>query len=82
MNILGQNDKKERVGYDTQKPIDLVKRIIQASSDENDLVADFYAGSHTTGVAALSLNREYIACDINPKSLQMAEKRLLNFIKR
>lgn len=82
MNILGQNDKKERVGYDTQKPIDLVKRIIQASSDEGDLVADFYAGSHTTGVAALSLNREYIACDINPKSLQMAEKRLLNFIKR
>lgn len=82
MNILGQNDKKERVGYDTQKPIDLVKRIIKASSDEGDLVADFYAGSHTTGVAALSLNREYIGCDINPKSLQMAEKRLTKFIKR
>lgn len=76
MNILGQNDKTERVGYDTQKPIALLERIIKSSTDEGDLVADFYAGSHTTGVAALSLNRRYIGCDINPRSKEIGEKRL------
>lgn len=80
MNILGQNDKKERVGYDTQKPKELIDRIIRASSDEGDLVADFYAGSHTTGEAALSLKRRYIGCDINPRSLEIGMKRLDKYI--
>lgn len=82
MNILGQNDKKERVGYDTQKPKSLIERIIKSSSDENDLVADFYAGSHTTGEAALSLNRRYIGCDINPRSLEIGMKRLSKFLEK
>lgn len=82
MNILGQNDKKERVGYDTQKPLSLVERIIKSSSDEGDLIADFYAGSHTTGEAALSLNRRYIGCDINPRSLEIGMKRLSKFLKK
>ena len=69
MNVLGQNDKTERVGYDTQKPLHLIKRIIESSSNEGDLVGDFYAGSHTTGVASLSLKIKYIGCDINPRSL-------------
>lgn len=81
INILGQNDKKERVGYDTQKPLALLERIIKTSSDEDDLVADFYAGSHTTGVAALSLKRNYIGCDINPRSKEIGEKRLSKFTK-
>lgn len=80
MNILGQNDKTERVGYDTQKPIALAERIILASSNEGDVVADFYAGSHTTGVAALKLKRTYIGCDINPKSKEIGEKRLKSLI--
>lgn len=82
MNILGQNDKKERVGYDTQKPKSLIERIIKSSSDEGDLVADFYAGSHTTGEAALGLNRRYIGCDINPRSLEIGTKRLSKFLKK
>ena len=81
INILGQNDKKERVGYDTQKPKSLIERIVKSSSDEGDIVADFYAGSHTTGVVALSLNRKYIGCDINPRSLEIGIKRLQEFIK-
>lgn len=76
MNILGQNDKTERLGYDTQKPLSLAERIILASSDPGDLVADFYAGSHTTGEASLKNGRGYIGCDINPRSLEIGSKRL------
>lgn len=76
INILGQNDKTERVGYDTQKPKKLLERIISSSSNKGDLVADFYAGSHTTGVVSVSMNRRYIGCDINPKSKEIGEKRL------
>ncbi len=77
MNILGQNDKKERVGYDTQKPLHLVERIIKSSSDEGDLVADFYMGSGTTAVACKSLNRKFIGCDISQRAVDLTLKRLL-----
>jgi len=82
MNILGQNDKTERVGYDTQKPVALLERIIKSSSDEGDTIADFYAGSHTTGEAALKLNRKYIGCDINPKSMEIGIKRLEKYLNK
>jgi len=71
---------KERCDYDTQKPKALLERIIKASSNEGDLVADFYAGSHTTGEVALELGRHYIGCDINPKSLEIGNKRLQRFL--
>ena len=67
---------KERVGYDTQKPIELLKRIILSSSNESDIVADFFMGSGTTIVAAKELNRKYIGCDINPKSIEITNQRL------
>lgn len=76
MNILGQNDKKERVGYDTQKPISLIERIIKSSSDEGDLVADFYLGSGTTAVACKNLNRNFIGCDINQRAIDLTLERL------
>ena len=76
MNILGQNDKKERVGYDTQKPKELIERIIKASSDEGDLIADFYLGSGTTAVCCKELNRRFIGCDINPRAIEITKKRL------
>ena len=66
----------ERVGYDTQKPIELLKRIILSSSNENDIVADFFMGSGTTIVATKELNRNYIGCDINSKSIEITKKRL------
>ena len=71
-----QNDKKERVGYDTQKPKSLIERIIISSSDEGDLVADFYLGSGTTAVVCKELNRNFIGCDINPNAIEITKSRL------
>lgn len=76
INMLGQNDKTERTGYPTQKPLELLEQVIKLTTNENDLVADFYAGSHTTGVACQKLNRNYIGCDISPVSYQIGLKRL------
>lgn len=72
---------KESVPYDTQKPKALLERIIKAFSNEGDVVADFFCGSGTSLVVAKELNRKYIGCDINPKAIEITEKRL-NEIKR
>jgi DNA modification methylase len=74
------NMANERVGYPTQKPIELLERIILAASNENDLVADFYMGSGTTMVAAKKHNRRYIGCDINQNSIEITNKRLEDVI--
>ena len=66
----------ERVGYDTQKPKELIERIVRASSNEGDLVADFYAGSFTTAEVCKELNRNFIGCDINPLALEISKQRL------
>lgn len=73
---LNMHDKTNRVGYDTQKPKALLERIIKASSNEDDVVADFFMGSGTTCVVAKELGRKYIGCDINPKSIEITAKRL------
>ena len=67
---------KERVGYDTQKPKALLERIIKASSNKGDVVADFFCGSGTTGVVAKELGRNYIMCDIGEKAVEISKKRL------
>lgn len=66
----------ERVGWPTQKPLALLERIIQASSDPDDLVADFFCGSGTTLVAAKRLGRRWLGCDISKKAIAIAERRL------
>lgn len=53
----------ERIGYPTQKPEALLERIIKASSNEGDVVADFFCGGGTTPAVAQKLNRRWIACD-------------------
>ena len=68
----------ERVGYDTQKPTQLVERIIRASSDEGDLVADFFCGSGTALVAAEQLKRRWIGCDLGRFAIHTTRKRLLD----
>ena len=65
----------ERNGYQTQKPKALIERIIKASSNEGDLVADFYAGSFTTAEVCKDLNRNFIGCDINPRAVEIGKKR-------
>ena len=67
---------KERVGYATQKPKALIERIIKASSNEGDTVADYYLGSGTTAVVCKELNRNFIGCDINPKAIEITKNRL------
>jgi DNA modification methylase len=62
--------------YDTQKPIELLERIIKVSSNEGDVVADFFCGSGTTLAAAKKLGRYYIGCDINPKAIEIAKERI------
>jgi site-specific DNA-methyltransferase (adenine-specific) len=66
----------ERNGYDTQKPKELVEKFIKASSNENDLVADFYLGSGTTAEVCKDLNRNFIGCDINPRAIEITLQRL------
>lgn len=67
---------KERLGYDTQKPEALIERIIKASSNEGDLVADFYAGSFTTAKVCKDLNRNFIGCDISEKAVSIGLGRV------
>jgi len=69
---------KERNGYATQKSKLILERIIKASSDEGDLVADFYLGSGTTAVVCKELNRNFIGCDINPQAIEITRQRLQN----
>ena len=66
---------KDYTGYATQKPKALIERIIKASSNECDLVADFYAGSFTTAEVCKDLNRNFIGCDINPRAVEIGKKR-------
>lgn len=66
----------ERNGYDTQKPKELVEKFIKASSNEGDLVADFYLGSGTTAEVCKDLNRNFIGCDINPRAIEITLQRL------
>ena len=67
---------REKTGYPTQKPLGILRRIIQASSREGDLVLDFFAGSGTTGAAAAALGRKFILIDQNPESIAVIEQRL------
>jgi len=69
---------KERMGFATQKPEALLKRIILASSKEGDIVADFFCGSGTTLVVAEKLGRRWIGCDLSKFSIHTTRKRLLD----
>jgi site-specific DNA-methyltransferase (adenine-specific) len=67
---------KERSGYPTQKPLQLLERLIQAYTNEGDTVLDYYCGSGTTGVAAKGLGRKYILVDKNQTAIDTANERL------
>jgi adenine specific DNA methylase Mod len=68
----------EDTSYSTQKPETLLERIIQASSNENDLVLDCFCGSGTTAAVAEKLNRRWITCDLGRFAIHTARKRLLS----
>ncbi|MBK9779091.1 MAG: site-specific DNA-methyltransferase [Anaerolineales bacterium] len=66
----------ERTGYPTQKPEGLLQRIILASSNKNDIVADFFCGSGTTALVAARNGRRFITCDASIRAIHTARARL------
>ena len=73
-----QPTSRERIGYATQKPEALLERIIKASSNEGDLVCDFFGGSGTTAAVAERLGRRWITCDIGKPASLIMRKRFID----
>ena len=71
-----KGNSKENYKYATQKPKALLERIIKASSNKGDIVADFFMGSGTTGEVALELGRKFIGCDIGERACEITKERL------
>ena len=76
-NLQLNTSSSERLGYPTQKPEALLERIIKASSNEGDLVADFFCGSGTTAAVAEKLGRKWITCDLGRFAIHTTRKRLI-----
>lgn len=68
-------NSKEKTGYPTQKPLGVLKRIVQASSNPGDVVLDFFAGSGTTGACCAALGRRFILVDNNPQAMEVMARR-------
>ncbi len=68
--------ERERLGYPTQKPLALLERIVNASSNEGDVVLDPFCGCGTTVHAAQKLNREWIGIDVTHLAISLIQKRL------
>lgn len=77
IDILMQGNP-EILNYGTQKPKKLIERIIKASSKENSIVADFFAGSGTTGAVAEKLGRKWIMSDLGKPACMIMRKRLID----
>ena len=76
IKMIGQNDKTERTGYPTQKPLELMNRIVKLFSNEGDMVFDAFMGSGSIGMAALQNNRKFIGCDISEEAYNITKERL------
>ncbi len=72
---------KERTGYPTQKPMLLLERIIDISTDEDDTVLDPFCGSGTTLAAAKLKGRKFIGIDVNPEATALTERRLADIVR-
>lgn len=78
LSMLQPADKEEPLDYSTQKPEALLERIINASSNEGMLVADFFGGSGVTAAVAHKLGRKFVHNDVNINSIQTARDRLVS----
>lgn len=76
--VQNMHKVEEWIGYPTQKPEQLLERIILASSSDGGVVADFFMGGGTTCAAAQKLNRKFIGCDISRVASSVALNRLIN----
>jgi DNA modification methylase len=72
---------RERIGYPTQKPITVIERVIQASSNEGDFVADFFCGGGTTVALAQRLGRRWIGCDQSRVAVAITADRISRLVK-
>lgn len=70
------HNSKERVAHPTQKPVALMKRIVEQFTNENDTILDFCMGSGSTGVACKELNRQFIGFEMNEDYYNIAKERL------
>ncbi len=77
IDMIGRTSS-ERTGYPTQKPLALLERIIQASSNPGDMVLDPFCGCATSCIAAERLDRQWIGIDLSPLAVQLVERRARN----
>ena len=77
-DVATKTQSFEVVDFSTQKPEALLERIIKASSNEGDFIADFFAGSGTTLAVAEKLNRKWIGCDFSKVAIQITRNRLVS----
>ncbi len=75
-SIMIKSFSTEKTGYPTQKPLDLLKRIINASSNKNDIVLDPFCGCATTCVQADALHRQWVGIDISAQAVELVRQRL------
>lgn len=76
--LNSQSDLRKKYGYATMKPLAILERIIKASSNEGDLVCDFFGGSGTTAAVAEKLGRRWITCDIGKPASLVMRKRFID----
>ncbi len=80
--IPAPNGEEKLFGkHPTQKPVKLLERIILASTKKGDLIFDPFAGSSTTGIAAIKLNRFFIGCELDEEYISLSIKRLKGYIQ-
>jgi adenine-specific DNA-methyltransferase len=82
ISMLQPADQTQYLGYTTQKPEAVLERIIEASSNEGDLVADFFCGSGTTGAVAERLGRRWIMSDLGRFAIHTSRKRLIELQRK
>lgn len=73
------NGKVQKLGHATPKPLDMIERIIRASSNQGDLVVDFFVGTGTTAVAAKKLKRNFICADMDKEYTSISRKRIKDY---
>lgn len=80
LNDLGMRDvlthKRILNGYPTEKPVELIRKLVEQSSEPGEVVADPFMGSGSTGVASVLSGRRFWGCDLSPRSIDWAQPRL------
>ena len=74
--LTPRKSEKALGGHPTQKPIALLERIVEASTNEDQVVLDPFCGSGTTGVAAVSKGRRFVGIEMDPNYLELSRKRI------